>query len=235
MLLYEGKAKRVYETDDPNVVRVKYKDEATAFNAEKKANIIGKGKLNNAISSLLFQKLREAGVKNHFLEKISETEQLVKRVKIIPLEVVVRNTVAGSLAKRLGIEEGTKLSRPIVEFYYKSDELGDPLITEGHIEILELASPEQLRDIRERALKVNEVLTGLFSEMSIELIDFKLEFGVTADNELLLADEISPDTCRLWDVKSRQKLDKDVFRRDLGDLTTAYREILTRLEGLQHV
>lgn len=235
MMLYEGKAKRIYETEDANVVRVEYKDEATAFNAVKKANIAGKGLLNNTITSFLFEKLHDAGVDNHFIEKLSNTEQLVKRVQIIPLEVVVRNTIAGSLSKRLGIEEGTTLQQPIVEFYYKNDELGDPLINEDHIAILEAATPEQLREIKGNALKVNDLLKQIFDQINIELVDFKLEFGLTEGNQLLLADEISPDTCRLWDKASRQKLDKDVFRRDLGDLTEAYREILTRLEGIQHV
>lgn len=235
MMLYEGKAKRIYETEDAGIVRVEYKDEATAFNAEKKANIAGKGELNNTITSFIFEKLHEAGVDNHFVEKISETEQLVKRVTIVPIEVVVRNTIAGSLSKRLGIEEGTMLKQPIVEFYYKNDDLGDPLITEDHIKVLEAATPDQLSEIKENALKVNEVLQNLFKDINIELIDFKLEFGLTDGGKLLLADEISPDTCRLWDKESRQKLDKDVFRRDLGDLTAAYREILNRLEGTDHV
>jgi len=235
MMLYEGKAKRIYETEDAGIVRVEYKDEATAFNAEKKANITGKGQLNNTITSFIFKKLHEAGVDNHFVEKISETEQLVKRVAIVPIEVVVRNTIAGSLSKRLGIEEGTVLKQPLVEFYYKNDDLGDPLITEDHIKVLEAATPDQLSEIKEKALKINEVLQNLFNNINIELVDFKLEFGLTDGGQLLLADEISPDTCRLWDKESRQKLDKDVFRRDLGDLTAAYREILNRLEGTDHV
>ncbi|HET7628892.1 MAG TPA: phosphoribosylaminoimidazolesuccinocarboxamide synthase [Bacillales bacterium] len=235
MLLYEGKAKKIYETDDPEIVRIAYKDEATAYNAVKKANIIGKGKLNNTITSLLFDLLRKAGIESHFVEKISETEQLVKRVTIIPLEVVVRNTVAGSLSKRLGIEEGTKLEQSLVEFYYKNDDLGDPLITEDHVAVLKAATPEQVSELKQKAKKVNEVLTGLFAEIGIELVDFKLEFGVTPSGEILLADEISPDTCRLWDKETREKLDKDVFRRDLGDLTTAYGEILSRLEAANHV
>lgn len=235
MLLHEGKAKRIYETDDPNVVKVAYKDDATAFNGQKKSQITGKGSLNNAITSLLFERLREAGVDSHFIEKISATEQLVKRVTIIPIEVVARNTIAGSLAKRLGTKEGTSLSRPVVEFYYKNDDLGDPLINEDHIDVLKLASPEQLKQIRQNALQVNDTLQKLFIGVGVQLVDFKLEFGLTADNELLLADEISPDTCRLWDMKSDEKLDKDVFRRGLGDLTVAYREILTRLEASVHV
>lgn len=230
LLLYEGKAKRIYETDDPNVVRVAYKDDATAFNGKKKSQIKGKGQLNNAITSLLFEKLRAEGVESHFVEKISATEQLVKRVKIIPIETVVRNTIAGSLAKRLGMAEGATLSQSVVEFYYKNDKLGDPLINEDHIDLLELASAEQLLEIRERALQVNDILKKLFADIGINLVDFKLEFGVTEENELLLADEISPDTCRLWDRQSHEKLDKDVFRRDLGNLRCAYQEILTRLE-----
>lgn len=231
MLLYEGKAKRIYETDDPDVVRVVYKDEATAFNAEKKANIAGKGRLNNTITAILFEQLHKAGIENHFMERLSDTEQLVKRVTIIPLEVVVRNTAAGSLAKRLGMEEGLPLSRPIVEFYYKNDDLGDPLITEAHIDILKLTSAEQVETMRRKALQVNDVLFDWFAHMRIELVDFKLEFGETASGELLLADEISPDTCRLWEKGSGKRLDKDVFRRDLGDLTTAYQDILNRLEA----
>ncbi|HEU5139474.1 MAG TPA: phosphoribosylaminoimidazolesuccinocarboxamide synthase [Bacillales bacterium] len=234
-LLYEGKAKRIYETSDSDIVRVAYKDEATAFNAVKKANIAGKGQLNNAITSFLFEKLQDAGVDSHFIEKLSDTEQLVRKVAIIPLEVVVRNTVAGSLSKRLGIEEGTKLSEPIVEFYYKNDDLGDPLINEDHIAVLKAADPGQLAELKQKALRVNEVLIKLFQEIGIELVDFKLEFGLTAGNNILLADEISPDTCRLWDADTRQKFDKDVFRRDLGNLTDAYQEILTRLEATQHV
>lgn len=233
--LYEGKAKRIYETDDANVVRVEYKDEATAYNAQKKANIAGKGQLNNEITSLLFEKLRKAGIDNHFIEKISDTEQLVRRVSIIPLEVVVRNTIAGSLAKRLGIDEGTKLKQGIVEFYYKNDDLGDPLINDQHVAILEAATPEQVSEIKEKALQVNDILRKLFDEIGIELVDFKLEFGLTPEGKILLADEISPDTCRLWDKETRQKFDKDVFRRDLGDLTEAYREILSRLGDTQHV
>lgn len=235
MLLYEGKAKRIYETDNANVVRVAYKDETTAFNGEKKSQIQGKGSLNNAITSLLFARLRREGIDSHFIEKISATEQLAKRVEIIAIEVVVRNTVAGSLAKRLGIAEGTSLSSPIVEFYYKNDDLGDPLLNEDHIGLLQLASLEQLEQIRQQALRVNDTLTMLFADVNVQLVDFKLEFGLNADNQLLLADEISPDTCRLWDMQSEEKLDKDVFRRDLGDVAIAYREILRRLEASVHV
>lgn len=234
-LLYEGKAKRIYETDQEDVVRVQYKDSATAFNGEKKAEIVGKGRLNNEITSLLFSKLGKAGIQSHFIEKISENEQLVKRVQIIPLEVVVRNFAAGSFSKRLGIEEGKKLSRPIVEFYLKDDALGDPLITDEHIDVLNLADAEEVAELKAAALKINDVLGGFFAEISVRLIDFKLEFGKDTDGKILLADEISPDTCRLWDMETQQKLDKDVFRRDLGNLTDAYETILTRLGGQLHV
>ncbi|MCM3125144.1 phosphoribosylaminoimidazolesuccinocarboxamide synthase [Mesobacillus sp. AQ2] len=234
-LLYEGKAKRIYATDQEDVVRVQYKDSATAFNGEKKAEIVGKGRLNNEITSLLFSKLGKAGIQSHFIEKISENEQLVKRVQIIPLEVVVRNFAAGSFSKRLGIEEGNKLSRPIVEFYLKDDALGDPLITDEHIDVLNLAAAEEVAELKAAALKINEVLGGFFAEIGVRLIDFKLEFGKDTDGKILLADEISPDTCRLWDMETQQKLDKDVFRRDLGNLTDAYETILTRLGGQLHV
>jgi phosphoribosylaminoimidazole-succinocarboxamide synthase len=234
-LLYEGKAKLIYATENTEIVRVQYKDSATAFNGEKKAEIVGKGRLNNEITSLLFSKLSEIGIQSHFIEKISETEQLVKRVEIIPLEVVVRNFAAGSFSKRLGVEEGKKLSRPIVEFYLKDDALGDPLITDEHIDVLDLASAEEVKELKEAALKINTVLGGFFTEIAVMLIDFKLEFGKDADGSVLLADEISPDTCRLWDMDTQQKLDKDVFRRDLGNLTDAYETILTRLGGQLHV
>ncbi|WP_409299104.1 phosphoribosylaminoimidazolesuccinocarboxamide synthase [Peribacillus sp. SCS-26] len=234
-LLYEGKAKRIYGTDTEGVVLVEYKDSATAFNGEKKAEIAGKGILNNEITSLLFLKLEEAGIPSHFLKKITEREQLVQRVSIIPLEVVVRNYSAGSLAKRLGIEEGIRFKQPIVEFYLKDDNLGDPLIIESHIRELEIASLDELRKLKEHAVKVNAVLSSFFEEIGIRLVDFKLEFGKTPSGEILLADEISPDTCRLWDLETNEKLDKDVFRRDLGSLTEAYENILTRLGGRLHV
>ncbi|WP_210367242.1 phosphoribosylaminoimidazolesuccinocarboxamide synthase [Bacillus sp. REN3] len=234
-LLYEGKAKRIYATDDAAVVRVQYKDSATAFNGEKKAEIVGKGRLNNEITSLLFLKLAEAGIKSHFIKKISANEQLVKRVDIIPLEVVVRNFAAGSFSKRLGVPEGKKLSRPIVEFYLKDDGLGDPLITDDHVDVLGLASAAEADQLKEAALNINKVLGGFFEEIGVTLIDFKLEFGKDAEGDILLADEISPDTCRLWDKETQEKLDKDVFRRDLGNLTDAYETILTRLGGQLNV
>jgi phosphoribosylaminoimidazole-succinocarboxamide synthase len=234
-LLYEGKAKRIFSTDDEQTVLIEYKDSATAFNGQKKADITGKGRLNNEITSLLFLKLQEQGIPSHFIKRISETEQLVKRVTIIPLEVVVRNIAAGSLSKRLGIEEGKELTKPLVEFYLKNDDLGDPLLTTDHIDELNIATKEDLTILKEKALKINTVLSSFFNELGINLIDFKLEFGKDAEGSILLADEISPDTCRLWDKKTNEKLDKDVFRRDLGSLTEAYENILARLGGKQHV
>ena len=231
-LLYEGKAKRIYETNDPELLWIEYKDSATAFDGKKKAEIEGKGRLNNLISSIIFTKLQERGIDSHFVRQLSETEQLVKKVEIIPLETVVRNYAAGSISKRLRIPEGEKLRRPIVEFYYKSDALGDPLLTEDHIEILDLASPDEVELLKTKALEVNKVLTELFAELGVKLIDFKLEFGRDSQGNVLLADEISPDTCRLWDMETNEKLDKDVFRRDLGSLTEAYEAILARL-GVQ--
>lgn len=232
-LLYEGKAKRLYATDEQDILWVEYKDSATAFNGEKKAEIAGKGMLNNKITSLIFERLQGAGIASHFVKQLSDHEQLVQQVAIIPVEVVTRNIVAGSMAKRLGLEEGTVLKRPIVEFYYKDDALGDPIITEDHIEMLELASTEEVQELREKALKVNEVLIGFFKEVGVDLVDFKIEFGRDHEGRILLADEISPDTCRLWDAQTKQKLDKDVFRRDLGNLTDAYELILAKLGG-QH-
>jgi phosphoribosylaminoimidazole-succinocarboxamide synthase len=230
-LLYEGKAKQIFATQDEDVVWIQYKNSATAFNGEKKADIDGKGVLNNKISSLLFSKLAEKGIQSHFIKQISENEQLVKRVSIIPLEVVVRNVIAGSLSKRLGKEEGTPLQKPIIEFYYKDDDLGDPLITDDHIDFLEIATREERAEIRTMALRVNEVLQGIFEEAGVTLVDFKLEFGKDRNGTILLGDEISPDTCRLWDAETNQKLDKDVFRRDIGSLTEVYSIILERLGG----
>ncbi len=230
-LLYEGKAKQIFSTNDEEVVWIRYKDSATAFNGEKKADIDGKGVLNNKISSLLFSKLAEQGVESHFIKQLSDHEQLVKRVDIIPLEVVVRNVIAGSLSKRLGIEEGTEMPKPIIEFYYKNDDLGDPLITDDHIDYLEIATKEERLQLREMALNVNEVLQGVFKEAGVLLVDFKLEFGKDGSGKILLGDEISPDTCRLWDRETKQKLDKDVFRRELGSLTEVYSIILERLGG----
>lgn len=230
-LLYEGKAKRLYATEDSNILFVEYKDSATAFNGEKKEEIAGKGVLNNRITTLIFEKLQSNGIESHFVKRISDHEQLVRKVEIIPIELVVRNIAAGSLANRLGLEEGTPLKRPIVEYYYKNDDLGDPLITTEHIDVLGIATREEVQALYDGGLRVNEVLRPLFAEIGVELIDFKLEFGRDAEGNVLLADEISPDTCRLWDAKTKQKLDKDVFRRNLGSLTEVYEIILTRLGG----
>lgn len=227
-MLYEGKAKKMFLTDDPDVLWVEYKDDATAFNGEKKGTIMGKGHLNNEISSIFFTMLKEKGVDNHFIEKISDTEQLVKKSDIIMLEVIVRNIAAGSLAKRLGLPEGTKLKSTVLEYCYKDDELGDPMINDYHIAALGLATPEQLKQISETALKVNEILKEYLLKRDITIIDFKLEYGLF-HGEVLLADEISPDTCRFWDVNTNERLDKDRFRRDLGNVEDAYKEILKRL------
>lgn len=232
--LYEGKAKRIFRTSQPDVYWVEYKDDATAFNGEKKGTIAGKGQLNNQISSIFFTLLKEHGVENHFIRTVSDHEQLVRKVTIVPLEVVVRNIAAGSLAKRLGMEEGTALPHPVVELYYKNDDLGDPLINDSHVKVLQIASPEELEKIEEIALQVNEVLKRYLEERNVILVDFKLEFGRTDEGDILLADEISPDTCRFWDATTREKLDKDRFRRDLGGVEEAYQEMLRRLGGDIH-
>lgn len=234
-LLYEGKAKRVYLTEDDQIVWLEYKDSATAFNGEKKAEIIGKGRLNNEITSLLFSKLAEKGIQTHFIKKISENEQLVKRVNIIPLEVIVRNVAAGSFSKRLGVEEGRQLKYPLVEFCLKNDDLGDPLVTDDQIDLLDIAAPEEVKALKDRAREINIILTDFFQEIGVRLIDFKLEFGKDSEGNIILADEVSPDTCRLWDIETNEKLDKDVFRRNLGNLTSAYETILGRLGGPTHV
>ncbi len=230
-LLYEGKAKRLYQTQDEDILFVEYKDSATAFNGEKKAEIAGKGNLNNQITTLIFEKLQANGIASHFVKRLSDNEQLVRKVDIIPIEVVTRNIAAGSLAKRLGFDEGVALKRPIVEFYYKDDELGDPFITTEHIDLLDIATPEEVQSLYDAALQVNEVLRPIFADVGVTLVDFKLEFGRDKDGNVLLADEISPDTCRLWDTKTNQKLDKDVFRRDLGSITEVYEIILQKLGG----
>ena len=228
-LLYEGKAKKLFITEDPQILRVEYKDDATAFNGKKFDRLKDKGRLNNAITVFFFEHLETKDIPSHFVRKISETEQLVRRVKIIPLEVVVRNVAAGSLSKRIGWEEGKELPHPIVEFYYKDDDLGDPLLAEEHIRLLELASEAQIEELKKRGLAVNEALESLMLSKGIRLIDFKLEFGLDQKGEILLADEISPDTCRFWDIESGKILDKDRFRRDLGGVTEAYRKIHQRL------
>ena len=230
-LLYEGKAKKVYETSDPAVLIVDYKDDATAFNGLKKGTIAGKGAINNRVTNHLMKLLEKEGVPTHFVEELSDRETLVKRVSIIPLEVIVRNIAAGSLAKRLGLPEGTKLKSTVLEFCYKNDELGDPMINDSHILAMGFATEEEIALIREYALKINDILTEYLHDLGIELIDFKLEFGKTADGTIVLADEISPDTCRFWDTKTGEKLDKDRFRRDLGGVEDAYHEILRRLLG----
>lgn len=227
-LLYEGKAKKVYATDDKDYCIVSYKDDATAFNGLKKGTIVGKGVVNNRMSNYMFKMLEEAGVKTHFVEELSDRDTLVKRVTIVPLEVIVRNTAAGSLAKRLGLEEGTPMKIPVLEFCYKNDELGDPIVNEYHILAAELATKEEVDQITEMALKINEILRKFFYSVNIDLIDFKLEFG-RFHNEVLLADEISPDTCRFWDVNTHEKLDKDRFRRDMGGVEEAYAEVMKRI------
>ncbi len=227
--IYEGKAKRVYETDDPSLLIVDYKDDATAFNGLKKGTIQGKGVINNQMSNRLMQRLERAGIPTHFVRELSERETLVKRVQIVPLEVIVRNIAAGSFSKRYGVSEGTPFSAPTVEFSYKNDDLGDPLIDATHIPVLGLAKPEEVDEIRKYALRVDEILREFWSSCGVTLVDFKLEFGRLADGTIILADEISPDTCRLWDSKTGEKLDKDRFRRDLGGVEDAYAEVMRRL------
>jgi len=228
-LLYEGKAKQVYKTANPDLIVIHYKDDATAYNNVKKATIDSKGLLNNKISSIIFDKLHEAGVKTHFIEKLSERDQLCRIVEIFPLEFIVRNIVAGSMAKRLDIPEGTKPNNLIIDICYKKDELGDPLINNDHAVALGAATYEELEIMYAMTRKINDVLTELFKSINITLVDFKIEFGKTRDGEIVLADEISPDTCRLWDIETNEKLDKDRFRRDLGKVREAYEEILNRL------
>ena len=227
--LYEGKAKRVYETEDPNLLIVSYKDDATAFNGLKKGTIAGKGVINNQMSNRLMMRLAKAGVPNHFVEELNERDTLVRRVQIVPLEVIVRNIAAGSFSKRYGIDEGVVFDEPTVEYSYKNDALGDPLLNTSHALALGVATKEEIETIRRYALKVNEFLKAFWLECGVILVDFKLEFGRTAEGEIILADEISPDTCRLWDAKTHEKLDKDRFRRDLGGVEDAYQEIMKRL------
>lgn len=229
--LYEGKAKKVYGTTDENLCIVSYKDDATAFNGLKKGTIMGKGAINNRVTNFLMQTLEKEGIPTHFVEEINDRETVVKKVRIVPLEVIVRNIAAGSLAKRLGITEGSKMKRPVLEFSYKDDDMGDPMVNDYHILAMEYATEEELTIIKDYALKINEILSDYLKEANIELIDFKLEFGKTADGTIVLADEISPDTCRFWDTITHEKLDKDRFRRDLGGVEDAYQEILKRLLG----
>ena len=227
--LYEGKAKKVFATDDPNLVIVDYKDDATAFNGLKKGSIAGKGVINNVMSNHMFQLLEKQGVPTHFVEQLSERETLVKKVSIVPLEVIIRNISAGSFAKRFGVEEGIVFDEPTIEFSYKNDDLGDPLMNAYHAVALKAATREEIETIKSMAFKVNEVMKQYFDSLNVILVDFKLEFGKTADGKIVLADEISPDTCRLWDKTTKEKLDKDRFRRDLGGVEEAYQEIMKRV------
>jgi phosphoribosylaminoimidazole-succinocarboxamide synthase len=230
--IYEGKAKILYEGPEPGTLVVHYKDDATAFNAKKKAVIDGKGVINNRISELIFTRLNELGIPTHFIRRLNMREQLIREVEIIPLEVVIRNIAAGSMSTRLGIEEGTTLPRSIIEFCYKNDELGDPLVSEEHITAFGWASPQELDDIMALSIRINDFLTGLFMGIGIRLVDFKIEFGRHYEGDMVrtvLADEISPDCCRLWDMKTSEKMDKDRFRRDLGGLMEAYQEVARRL------
>lgn len=230
--LYEGKAKKVFKTADPDVYMVRYKDDATAFNGAKKGTISDKGIVNNKMSNLLMRRLAEAGIPTHYIEQLSDRETLVKRVEIVPLEVIVRNVTAGSFAKRFGVAEGIQLKNPTLEFCYKNDELDDPMINNYQITALELATEDELAAIAELAFKVNAELIRLFAAVNIRLVDFKIECGRLDDGTIILADEISPDTCRLWDIDTNEKLDKDRFRRDLGGEVEAYQEVARRL-GLQ--
>lgn len=229
--LYEGKAKKVFATNNDEYVIVDYKDDATAFNGEKKGTIHNKGIINNRVTNHLMKMLEKKGIPTHFVEEISDRQTIVKRVKIVPLEVIVRNIAAGSLAKRLGVDEGTKLASTVLEYCYKDDALGDPMVNEYHIMAMKWCTKEELDLIAEYSLKINKILTEYLIDLNIELIDFKLEFGKTSDGKIVLADEISPDTCRFWDSKTHEKLDKDRFRRNLGGEEDAYKEIMKRLLG----
>lgn len=231
-MMYEGKAKKIYATDNPDEIIVYYKDDATAFNGEKKGSIKDKGVMNNEITSLLFKMLEKNGIKTHFIEKLNDREQLCQKVKIFPLEVIVRNLIAGSMAKRLGIEEGTVPPNTIFEICYKNDEYGDPLINDHHAVALKLADYDELKYIYEVTAKVNNLLKDALDKIGITLVDFKVEFGKNSKGEILLADEITPDTCRFWDKETGKKLDKDRFRRDLGSIEEAYIEVLNRLNNL---
>ena len=227
--LYEGKAKKVFATDDPNLVIVSYKDDATAFNGEKKGTIAGKGAINNVMSNHMFQLLEQQGVPTHFVEQLSDRETVVKKVSIVPLEVIVRNISAGSFAKRYGVKEGIVFDEPTFELSYKNDDLGDPLMNDYHAIALKLATREEIELIKSMTFKINEVMKQYFDTLNVTLVDFKLEFGKTADGKIVLADEISPDTCRLWDKTTGEKLDKDRFRRDMGGVEKAYQEIMKRV------
>jgi len=227
--LYEGKAKKVFATDVPGILIVSYKDDATAFNGLKKGTIAGKGIINNRMSNLLMQRLEKAGIPTHFVEELSDRETLVKKVSIVPLEVIIRNIAAGSFSKRYGVEEGFVFDTPTIEFSYKNDELGDPLMDEYHAVAMKLAAKEEIDTIKEYAFGINNILKAFWTECGVTLVDFKLEFGRLSDGTIVLADEISPDTCRLWDSETGEKLDKDRFRRDLGGVEDAYTEVMKRL------
>ena len=230
-MIYEGKAKKVYATDDAELYIVSYKDDATAFNGLKKGTISGKGVINNRMSNLLMQMLEKSGVPTHYVEELNERETLVKKVSIVPIEVIIRNISAGSFAKRYGVEEGIVFDSPTIEFSYKNDDLGDPLFNSYHALALKVATKEEIETIKELAFKINDLLKDYFKKLNIDLVDFKLEFGRLSDGTIVLADEISPDTCRLWDSDTHEKLDKDRFRRDMGGVEEAYQEIMHRLTG----
>lgn len=229
--LYEGKAKKIFETDKPEILLVSYKDDATAFNGIKKGTILGKGIINNKVTNYMMRLLEKAGIPTHYIEEISDRETLVKKVSIIPLEVIIRNVSAGSFAKNYGVEEGIIFDEPTIEFSYKNDNLGDPLINSYHAIALKLAKKEEIEIIKKYAFKINEEMKKFFISINVKLIDFKLEFGKLADNKIVLADEISPDTCRFWDATTNEKLDKDRFRRDLGNVEGAYKEMMKRILG----
>ena len=231
--LYEGKAKKVYATDDEKLYIVSYKDDATAFNGEKKGTIAEKGVVNNEMSNIVFERIEAAGVPTHFVEQLNDRDTLVKAVTILPLEVIVRNKAAGSFSKRYGVEEGRELIISPLEFSYKCDELGDPLINDDHIIALGIATEDELNIVREYALKVNEIMKAFFLEIGLQLVDFKIEFGKTPCGEIILADEVSPDTCRLWDIETNEKMDKDRFRRDLGNVEETYQAVLERVRSGQ--
>ncbi len=230
-MLYEGKAKKVYATDDPEVLLVDYKDDATAFNGEKKGTIVGKGVINNRVTNYMMQILEKEGVPTHFVKEISDRETLVKKVSIVPLEVIIRNISAGSFAKRYGVKEGIVFKEPTIEFSYKNDDLGDPLINDYHAIALGLATRDEIETIKNMAFKVNSIMKDYFKKLNVDLVDFKLEFGKTSDGTIVLADEISPDTCRFWDCDTHEKLDKDRFRRDMGNVEDAYKEMMKRILG----
>ncbi|MCY1593292.1 phosphoribosylaminoimidazolesuccinocarboxamide synthase [Staphylococcus pettenkoferi] len=232
-LLYEGKAKRIFTTEQDDVLRVEYKDEVTAGNGAKKDHLEGKGRLNNLITSKIFQYLKDQGLESHFIEQLSDTEQLVKKVEIIPLEVVVRNIAAGSITKRLGFDKGHEFEQPLVEFFYKNDDLNDPLITDDHVKLLNLANDDEIATLKEAALGINEHLKALMAKMDLRIVDYKIEFGRTEDGKIILGDEISPDTCRIWALDSDENFDKDVYREDRGSILDVYQAFLTKLEDVE--